>query len=178
MLAGPDWVFASWTGVGNGSYTGTANPATVTMNGPIQEAAFFDFLYTVSFSETGLPSNTGWSVTLNGVTRAGSTPTISFQLPNGTYTYNVSGPSGYTVSPSTGSGTVPAANVSIAIQFTALLLFGLTLLDLEIILVVVVAVALAVGINVAFWLTHRKRPPSTPPPGANLPPPWLGGPPS
>jgi Tol biopolymer transport system component len=33
--------FAGWTGVGNGSYTGTSNPAAVVINGPITETAAF-----------------------------------------------------------------------------------------------------------------------------------------
>jgi hypothetical protein len=33
--------FVSWTGSGNGSFTGTNNPASVSMNGPITETAIF-----------------------------------------------------------------------------------------------------------------------------------------
>jgi hypothetical protein len=33
------YVFRSWAGIGSGSYTGTANPASVTMNGPVSETA-------------------------------------------------------------------------------------------------------------------------------------------
>jgi hypothetical protein len=33
--------FSFWTGTGAGSYTGTGNPATVTMNGPVTETATF-----------------------------------------------------------------------------------------------------------------------------------------
>jgi len=42
------YAFASWAGLGSGSYTGTANPATVTVNGPITETANF------------IPWLTGW----------------------------------------------------------------------------------------------------------------------
>ncbi len=176
-LPGPSWVFVSWSGVGNGSYNGTANPAPVVMNGPVQEAAFFYFLYTVSFTETGLPSHTSWGVDLNGVFRSASGPTISFQMANGSYTYNISGPSGYNISTPTGSGTVHGSDVSVAILFTAIVLLGLTGTELELILLVVVAVGIALGVNVAYWYTHRKRPPAPPPPSAGPPPPWLGGPP-
>ncbi len=34
-------IFHHWTGIGNGSYSGSANPATVVMNGPITEQAFW-----------------------------------------------------------------------------------------------------------------------------------------
>jgi Divergent InlB B-repeat domain len=33
--------FAGWTGIGTGSYSGTNNPASITMNGPITENASF-----------------------------------------------------------------------------------------------------------------------------------------
>ena len=39
--ANSGYAFTSWAGSGSGSYTGTANPATITMNGPITETAVF-----------------------------------------------------------------------------------------------------------------------------------------
>ncbi|PYL65615.1 MAG: hypothetical protein DMF25_02980 [Verrucomicrobia bacterium] len=33
--------FGGWTGSGTGSYSGTNNPASITMNGPITETAAF-----------------------------------------------------------------------------------------------------------------------------------------
>jgi hypothetical protein len=33
--------FSSWTGSGTGSYSGTNNPASITMGGPITETASF-----------------------------------------------------------------------------------------------------------------------------------------
>jgi hypothetical protein len=47
--ANSGYAFTSWTGSGSGSYTGTANPASITMNGPITETANF------------IPWLTGWS---------------------------------------------------------------------------------------------------------------------
>jgi hypothetical protein len=38
--------FSGWTGSGTGSYSGTANPATVTMNAPITETASFTQSFT------------------------------------------------------------------------------------------------------------------------------------
>jgi len=35
----PGYEFRSWAGSGSGSYTGTTNPASVTMNGPVSETA-------------------------------------------------------------------------------------------------------------------------------------------
>ena len=73
--------------------------------------------YTVTFTESGLPSGTSWSVTLGGTTNSG-TGSISFSEPNGTYSYSVGAVSGYTSSPSSGSLTVNGAAVSQAIAFS------------------------------------------------------------
>lgn len=73
--------------------------------------------YTVTFTESGLPSGTTWSVTLGGTTNSG-TGSISFSEPNGTYSYSVGAVSGYTSSPSSGSLTVNGAAVSQAIAFS------------------------------------------------------------
>ncbi|MEM3036153.1 MAG: hypothetical protein QXS18_05045, partial [Thermoplasmata archaeon] len=76
--------------------------------------------YTVTFTESGLPSGTSWSVTFNSNTKSSTTNTISFTgIANGTYSYSVGAVSGYTASPSSGTITVNGANVNQAITFTA-----------------------------------------------------------
>jgi hypothetical protein len=67
ITAVPDsgYVFGQWAGSGTGSYTGTANPATVTMNAPIVEAPVFrpldvlGYEMTISASATDPHVNTG-----------------------------------------------------------------------------------------------------------------------
>jgi len=45
--------------------------------------------YTITFTETGLPSGTQWSVTFNGVTSSSTTSNITFTgVPAGNYTWN------------------------------------------------------------------------------------------
>ena len=75
--------------------------------------------YTVTFTESGLPSGTSWSVTLGGATSSSTTSTITFNEANGTYTYTVGTVSGYSASPSSGSVTVNGAAVSKSITFTS-----------------------------------------------------------
>ena len=76
--------------------------------------------YPVSFSKSGLPSGTSWSVTLNGTTESSTTNTITFSEPNGTYFYDVGNITGWTVSPSSGNIQVSSHNQSIVIQFSAI----------------------------------------------------------
>jgi hypothetical protein len=37
----PSYVFSSWSGTGAGSFSGTSNPTTITVNGPVTQAAAF-----------------------------------------------------------------------------------------------------------------------------------------
>ncbi|MEM3191436.1 MAG: hypothetical protein QW292_04945, partial [Candidatus Parvarchaeota archaeon] len=51
---------------------------------------------TVEFLETGLPSGTIWSVTLNGITKQSTNSTVVFDVPYGTkLNYTINLPSGY-----------------------------------------------------------------------------------
>jgi len=75
--------------------------------------------YSVTFTESGLPTGTSWSVTFNGKTETSTTNIISFTEPNGTYSFSIASINGYSVSPSSGRITVNGANVNQAITFTA-----------------------------------------------------------
>lgn len=74
--------------------------------------------YNVTFVEKGLPANTTWSVTLNGVTQKSTSTKIVFSMLNGKYNYTVSQIANYTVSPSSGSVVVNGSAVSISITYT------------------------------------------------------------
>jgi hypothetical protein len=78
-----------WSGSGSGSYTGTANPTTVTMNGPITETATFNTIKLIQITVTSYPTGSGYA-TVDGVTittqqtftwAAGSTHAISANSP-------------------------------------------------------------------------------------------------
>jgi YVTN family beta-propeller protein len=49
----------------------------------------------VTFTETGLPSGTNWSVTVNGSTVSSNTTTIMFQEPNGSYATTIAAIAGW-----------------------------------------------------------------------------------
>ena len=97
-----------------GSYRGS-----ITVNGgPESESMTFSaFTYGVTFTESGLPTGTSWSVTLGGLLQNSATSAITFQEPNGTHSFTVGSVAGYTARPSSGSVTVSAAAVSEAITF-------------------------------------------------------------
>ncbi|MGC8673487.1 MAG: hypothetical protein ACP5TO_08350, partial [Thermoplasmata archaeon] len=74
--------------------------------------------YSVNFTESGLPSGTLWSVTLNGSTETSITNTITFQEPNGSYSYTIGSINGYTASPSSGTIMLNGTNINQIINFT------------------------------------------------------------
>jgi Thermopsin len=48
-----------------------------------------------SFTETGLPAGTAWRLTIDGVNRSSTAPTLAFNLPNGTYSILYGAVAGY-----------------------------------------------------------------------------------
>jgi hypothetical protein len=73
--------------------------------------------YAVTFTQTGLPSGTRWSVTLNGSVHASTGSKLSVSLTDGTYSYSVGSGDGFGASPSNGSVTVNGAGVPVSVAF-------------------------------------------------------------
>ena len=100
----------------NLSYTGSVvvNGASVTE--PTLE--YSPVTYPVVFAESGLPAGLLWTVTVGGapqsLTTDGATDSLTFLEPNGTYSYQVTGLSGWAQStiPGTGSIVVSGAGVT------------------------------------------------------------------
>jgi len=86
--------------------------------------SFYLVTFSITFTESGLPSGTLWFITLNGITHNSTTNTITFTEPNGSYSYTietpVSGGTGiqYVVSQSTGTLTVNGADININVPYT------------------------------------------------------------
>jgi hypothetical protein len=87
------------------------SPANVT-------AIFTEILYSVTFTESGLPSGTSWSLTFAGTQHSVTTSSTSTQMPNGTYGFSVGVISGYQSSPSTGTIHVDGKAAQQAITFS------------------------------------------------------------
>ncbi|EQD60238.1 hypothetical protein B1A_10203, partial [mine drainage metagenome] len=77
--AHPNYAFTGWQGSGTGSYSGTNLSMNVTVGGPITETAAFSALpanrFNLTFTETGVPNGTYWSVQVgaNGYSSDSST---------------------------------------------------------------------------------------------------------
>ncbi len=102
--------FAPTVGGGSLRVSGSAPPAV-----PVSYAPGF----TAGFTETGLPSGTNWSITVNGATESSSASTIGVLLPSGNYSFTVGSVTGYVAASSSGSVNVNGAPVSTIIPFAA-----------------------------------------------------------
>ena len=91
----------------NGTFTVSGSSVRVSI-------AFTELPLDLVFNETGLPSGTLWSVTVNGTTESSTSSSITFIATPGTYVYLIRPPSGYAAS--TLSGTVRVVNSSTSIQ--------------------------------------------------------------
>ena len=98
-------------------YSDPAGSFTVSGASVSMPVTFSLVTYTVTFTETGLSSGTNWSVTVAGLTKYSTSTTISFNEPNGTYTYTVSNTSNYYTSSYSGTIAVSGAAQSESIAY-------------------------------------------------------------
>lgn len=160
----------------NGSYNytvGTVNPTYSANSGSFSVSGSSQSVsvafttkspveYTVTFSESGLPSGTSWSVTLNGTAHSSTSANITLSLANGSYAFTVGNVSGYNSSPSSGNLTVSGSALTKTITFskqssTPKSNAGLSMTDYEIIGGVVV-VAVIAGVAGVLASRRRKKP--------------------
>jgi YVTN family beta-propeller protein len=115
----------------NGTYTYTISssdklyrpiPAagSFTVSGaPLSENVTFQLvIYSVTFSETGLPPGVTWSVNLNGTVHESNGSYATFEEPNGTFGYAVTRVPGYTLGPTPGIVTVAGENQRVTLSFS------------------------------------------------------------
>ena len=74
--------------------------------------------YSVTFTETGLPSGTLWNFTINGTVERSSENQLTIPLPNGSYPFTIGESSGFSSVPASGTVAVNGKNVSESVSFT------------------------------------------------------------
>jgi YVTN family beta-propeller protein len=102
-------------------YTADYNTASASVIGPPGPPT-----HQVTFSESGLPSRTSWSVTLNGSTLTSTTGTINFSEPSGAYSFTVGAVAGYAPHPASGTLTVGTGGATQSIAFTSSQTYAVT----------------------------------------------------
>ncbi len=131
----------------------------------------FSRLYPVTFTETGLPAGTNWSVGLDGEALSLTATSLVFWETNGTYRFIVLPVSGYNPSPQVGNVTVNGTAVSVAITFTPP---PPVPTDYTLLIVAGVGAVVAVVVIAAVFMRRRRKAP----PQSGTPPAEPGAPPS
>jgi Thermopsin len=113
----PNGTYSYSVATNDATYAPNYYSGTVTVNGAAASGAAITFSvvdYAVTFTETGLPSHTSWSVTLNAATQTSTGTSLVFDEVNGTYGYSLSTALGGTF---TGTTTVNGASVGVTAAF-------------------------------------------------------------
>jgi hypothetical protein len=162
-------------------YTAAPSAGTVTVGtSPYSLAVSFTAVtYAVTVTENGLPSGTSWSATVNGVTQTSVGASVTFYLPNGTYTYSVANVNGYSMTGGTGSVTVNGAPAAAAVAFTPStspsLVSSNTYNTGLAIALAIAAIAIVLALLALLW-RHKAKPAAAPaPPNAWTPPEGAAG---
>jgi len=157
----------------NASYRYTIGSADKAYASPAGEAAmngapttvpvpFALVTYSVTFTQTGLPQAKDWSVTLGGVTRHSTGPSITFDEPNASYVYTVGSVPGYLANRSGGLVRVEGAGAVELLTFgpTAkpATFLGLPAAEGYGVLAGTIAVVLVIAGWVALRLRRRRKP--------------------
>jgi hypothetical protein len=122
--------FVSWGGTGAGAVNATTPSVSVVVGGPVAETAIFAVnpiglpaTYTLTVTQTTLPANTGWNVSIGGMGTFGTAGSLVVGKLNGSYTLTVpvvTISSGERYVP-TGTGSYPetvTANATVSVNFT------------------------------------------------------------
>jgi hypothetical protein len=72
----------------------------------------------VTFTESGLPASTSWTVSSSGQSVTSTTTTVVLYLANGTHSYTVGRVAGYRAAPASGRISVAGAPVAVSVTFT------------------------------------------------------------
>jgi len=130
MASIPNGTYNLTISTGDKEYYPTPNFASLRVNGHsiTMSVTFSLFTYLVEFTETGLPPNTDWFVKVTGYpplnisnNSTSSSQTLSFNLPNGSYSYVVqSGVETYGPNPSKGYLNISGADVQVSLRFLRL----------------------------------------------------------
>jgi len=124
--------------------------------------------FALTFTETGLPGGSDWSVTIGATTEySNGGNVVSFQEANGTFSYQVGPVSGFAATPSTGSVLLSGAARNVEVTFSttagsASSTGGLTTLDWAILAVVALLFVIAALVVLSRRARGRSPPPYPP----------------
>jgi PKD domain/Divergent InlB B-repeat domain len=112
--------FSNWTGSGTGSYSGTNNPASITMSAPITETANYapGPAVSVTASPTQVPEGSSAVYTVSLAQPASQPVSVHFSM-SGTASLGTASGSDYNVTPSATQVTIPAGQSSATVTLNS-----------------------------------------------------------
>ncbi len=134
-----------WASPSAGSILVLDNEAT--LNVTIHEKT-----YTVTFEHKGVSVGTSWSVTMDGITHNSTSSVITFDVPVGNYTYDISGASGYSASSSSGYVNVASADQNVSVNFTK----NPDYLTGTLLMTGGAAIGIAAGVGIGVYLIRKR----------------------
>ena len=99
------------------SATPSSGVALVYGENIVKDVSFSLVVYPITFTQTGNPTGESWSVNLSGDVKSTTGNSITYTMPNGTYSYSVSGNSHYIAIPSPGMVLVNGAGATEPVKF-------------------------------------------------------------
>lgn len=119
---------------------------------------FSRMTYAVTFSETGLPAGTEWTVSVNLTPYSSNDSEVVVNLPNGSCPFRVGGITGYRSSPINGTLSVNGTDLTEPVSFTKLPFLTPT----ELLAVAGASIAAVLAAVVVFVRHRRRRSPAGP----------------
>ena len=111
-----------YSAVSANGYLNSPSFSLFTVNGPQSSSiqhnvTFKSDLYSVTLTETGLPTGATWSATIDGIYSQTTLGALSFSLPGGTYIYHISSAGSYVPINAVGVISVSKSNVSVNVMY-------------------------------------------------------------
>jgi hypothetical protein len=122
LFAEPNGTYGYSIGLVPGYAPSSPTGSVVVNGGPASTPVpFTQVKYTITYHESGLPGvGKRWSVAVGGLLQSGVGTSLVFSVPNGSFSYRISGPSGFEVSavlPPTGTVVVNGASLAVSVTF-------------------------------------------------------------
>jgi hypothetical protein len=155
----PNGTYSYTIATADKTYSSSPSSGSFTVNGgSVSKSVAFSLVkYTVTFTESGLPSGATWYVNITGQPSSGPISGTSYlaSLSNGSYSYTITTANKqYTTSQSSGSVTVNGASKSMSLTFTSTSSPSSSS-DIYAIIGGVAIVAVVAGVSIAF-MRRRK----------------------
>jgi ferredoxin-type protein NapH len=113
--------------------------------------------HSLTFTESGFPSGSSWTVILNSVYQSSYSNSITFSVTDGSYSFNIpkmgGWPTVYEPSPSSGTITVKGENVNVHVTFT----LPPPKLPLSLLLLLLIITTLLAAVILAAVLYRRRK---------------------